>query len=242
MTAIADPAPESGEDSLNGVRAVVLIGCVMVGVYLLSSVLQVYERDLLNTLFPYSSQFAFLRGLFPSPWSDDLVDWQNVALFEVVPFLLFLLLAVRMRIDLMGRVLPMVTAMVVLGIGLSFFNLVLGVYQNNISSLLLNGSFTIPNMSQTNPLAGILSLISSTWELGYIFESGVVFAALGMTGIASEVSRERRRTGFSNPGSHRVARRRKRSQSLMTRTRPSRRPPTRQKSASTEQLQLLNVD
>ncbi len=184
MTAIADPAPESGEDSLNGVRAVVLIGCVMVGVYLLSSVLQVYERDLLNTLFPYSSQFAFLRGLFPSPWSDDLVDWQNVALFEVVPFLLFFYFAVRMRIDPMGRVLPMVTAMVVLGIGLSFFNLVLGVYQNNISSLLLNGSFTIPNMSQTNPLAGILSLISSTWELGYIFESGVVFAALGMTGIA----------------------------------------------------------
>jgi hypothetical protein len=184
MATIPDPAPESGEDSPNGVRAVVLIGCVMVGVYLLSSALQVYERDLLNTLFPYSSQFAFLRGLFPSPWSDDLIDWQNIALFEVVPFLLFFYFAVRMRIDPMGRVLPMVIAMVVVGVGLSFFSLVLGAYQDNISSLLLDGSFVMPHMSQTNPLVGILSLISSVWELGYIFESGVLFAALGMTGIA----------------------------------------------------------
>ena len=82
----------------------------MVGVYLLSSVLQVYERSLLNTFFPYSSQFAFLRGLFPSPWSADLVDWQNVVLFEVVPFLLFFYFAVRMSIDPLGRIWPAIVA------------------------------------------------------------------------------------------------------------------------------------
>ena len=185
MTVVPEPAPETGEGSnLNGVKAALAVGGIMVAVYLLSSVLQVYENELLNSVFRYPDEFAFLRGLFPSPWSTDLIDWQNVVLFQLVPFLLFFYFAVRMRISPLGRIIPMVVAMGVVGGCLLVVQSFIGAYQSNISSLLLNGSFTIRNMSPTNPMSSFLSEILTPLEIWYIIQRGVLFAALGVTGIA----------------------------------------------------------
>ena len=152
MTAIPEPAPENGEGSnINGVKAAVAVGGIMVAVYLLSSVLQIYENELLNSVYRYSDEFAFLRGLSPSPWSMDLIDWQDVVLFQLVPFLLFFYFAVRMRISALGRIIPVVITMMVVGACLLVVRDFLGVYQSNISSLLLSGSFTLHNISPTTP-------------------------------------------------------------------------------------------
>ena len=185
MTVVPEPAPENGEGSnLNGVKAALAVGGIMVAVYLLSSVLQIYENELLNTVYRYPDEFAFLRGLFPSPWSTDLIDWQNVVLFQLVPFLLFFYFAVRMRISPLGRIIPMVIAMGVVGGCLLVVQNFIHVYQSNISSLLLSGSFTISNMSTTNPMSSFLNEIFTPLEIGYIIQQGVLFAALGVTGIA----------------------------------------------------------
>jgi len=156
----------------------------MVAVNLLSSVLQIYENELLNSVYRYPDEFAFLRGLFPSPWSTDLIDWQNVVLFQLVPFLLFFYFAVRMRISPLGRIVPMVIAMGVVGGCLLVVQNFIAVYQGNISSLLLNGSFTIRNMFPNNSMGAFLNVIFTPVEIGYIIQQGVLFAALGMTGIA----------------------------------------------------------
>ncbi len=183
MTAVPEPAPENGEGSnLNGVKVALVVGGIMIGVYFVSTVLQVYENELLSTFGP--SQFAFLRGLFPSPLSQDLIDWQNVVLFQLVPFLLFFYFAVRMRISPLGRIIPMVIALGVVGGCLLVVQNFIAVYQNNISSLLLSGSFTIRNMSQTNPMAAFLSEILTPLEVLYIIHQAVLFAAMGVTGIA----------------------------------------------------------
>jgi hypothetical protein len=185
MTVVPEPAPENGEGSnLNGVKAALAVGGIMVAVYLLSSVLQIYENELLNTVYRYPDEFAFLRGLFPSPWSTDLIDWQNVVLFQLVPFLLFFYFAVRMRISPLGRIVPMVIAMGVVGGCLLVVQNFIAVYQGNISSLLLNGSFTIRNMFPNNSMGAFLNVIFTPVEIGYIIQQGVLFAALGMTGIA----------------------------------------------------------
>jgi hypothetical protein len=169
---------------LNGVKAAFAVGGIMVAVNLLSSVLQIYENELLNSVYRYPDEFAFLRGLFPSPWSTDLIDWQNVVLFQLVPFLLFFYFAVRMRISPLGRIVPMVIAMGVVGGCLLVVQNFIAVYQGNISSLLLNGSFTIRNMFPNNSMGAFLNVIFTPVEIGYIIQQGVLFAALGMTGIA----------------------------------------------------------
>ena len=165
MAVVPEPTPDSGEGSnLNGVKAAFAVGGIMILVYLLSNVLQVYENELLNSVYRYPDEFAFLRGLFPSPWSTDLIDWQDVVLFQLVPFLLFFYFAVRMRITALGRIIPMVIAMMVVGACLLVVRDFIGVYQSNISSLLLSGSFTLHNMSQSNPLSGFLSSILHTFR------------------------------------------------------------------------------
>lgn len=169
---------------MNGVKAAFAVGGIMVAVNLLSSVLQIYENELLNSVYRYPDEFAFLRGLFPSPWSTDLIDWQNVVLFQLVPFLLFFYFAVRMRISPLGRIVPMVIAMGVVGGCLLVVQNFIAVYQGNISSLLLNGSFTIRNMFPNNSMGAFLNVIFTPVEIGYIIQQGVLFAALGMTGIA----------------------------------------------------------
>jgi hypothetical protein len=185
MAVVPEPAPENGEGSnLNGVKVALAVGGIMVAVYLLSSVLQIYENDFLNSVYRYPDEFAFLRGLFPSPWSTDLIDWQNVVLFQLVPFLLFFYFAVRMRISPLGRIIPMVVAMMVVGGCLLVVQNFIAVYQGNISSLLLNGSFTIRNMFPNNPMGAFLNVIFTPVEIGYIIQQGVLFAALGVTGIA----------------------------------------------------------
>jgi len=185
MAVVPEPAPENGEGSnLNGVKAAFAVGGIMVAVNLLSSVLQIYENELLNSVYRYPDEFAFLRGLFPSPWSTDLIDWQNVVLFQLVPFLLFFYFAVRMRISPLGRIVPMVIAMGVVGGCLLVVQNFIAVYQGNISSLLLNGSFTIRNMFPNNSMGAFLNVIFTPVEIGYIIQQGVLFAALGMTGIA----------------------------------------------------------
>jgi len=185
MTVIPEPVPENDEGSnLNGVKAALAVGGIMVAVYLLSSFLQVYENELLNSVYRYPDEFAFLRGLFQSPWSTDLIDWQDVVLFQLVPFLLFFYFAVRMRISPLGRIVPMVIAMGVVGGCLLVVQNFIAVYQGNISSLLLNGSFTIRNMFPNNSMGAFLNVIFTPVEIGYIIQQGVLFAALGMTGIA----------------------------------------------------------
>ncbi len=180
MNALPDVESKGEEDNLNGVRAALVVGCMMVAVYLLSSVLQVYENSLLNTFYPYSSQFAFLRGLFPSPWSTDLIDWQSIVLLQVVPFLLFFYLAVRMSINPLGKIWPAIVAAGFVGAGLSILNSVLVFYHPNISHLLLAGSFSVPNSTQSgSPF--VVSLLSTPWIL---LENGAVFATLALTGIS----------------------------------------------------------
>jgi hypothetical protein len=152
----------------------------MVCVYLASAVLQVYERLALNSFYPYTSQFAFLRAIFPSPAAYDLIDWQNIVLFQVVPFLLFFYFAVRMRISPLGKIWSIVVAAAVVGAALSILNSVLVFYQPNISHLLLAGSFSVPNSTQGgSPL--IVSLLSTPWIL---LGNGGIFAALALTGIS----------------------------------------------------------
>ncbi|MGD0636838.1 MAG: hypothetical protein ABSA72_02190 [Nitrososphaerales archaeon] len=185
MTVIPEPVPENDEGSnLNGVKAALAVGGIMVAVYLLSSFLQVYENELLNSVYRYPDEFAFLRGLFQSPWSTDLIDWQDVVLFQLVPFLLFFYFAVRMRISALGRIIPMVIALMVVGACLLVVRDFIGAYQSNISSLLLSGSFTLHNMSQSNPLSGFLSSISTPLEIWFMIQQGVIFSVLGVTGVA----------------------------------------------------------
>ena len=185
-TAVPDSKPEGAKDSsLDGVRAALIVGCIMVAVYLLSAVLKVYEGALLNTFYPGTPQFAFLRALFPSPLATDIAAWQNIVLLQVVPFLLFFYFAVRLRVNSLGGLIPTTVALAAVGALLSVFNLVLGAYQNNIAHLLLNGSFNIPNMTGGESVGGFLGfLVSTPIELWVTFESAVVFAMLGITGIA----------------------------------------------------------
>jgi hypothetical protein len=42
MNALPDVESKGRDDDLNGVRAALIVGCIMVAVYVLSSVLQVY--------------------------------------------------------------------------------------------------------------------------------------------------------------------------------------------------------
>ena len=176
--------PRGEEDSASsGVAASLLVGWAMIGVYLASAVLQVYENEALNSFYfyPSSSQFAFLRSIFPSPAFYDLIAWQNIVLFEAVPFLLFFYLAVRMRVDPLSKIWSTLVAAAVVGVVLSILNSVLVSYQPNISHLLLDGSFSVPNLSSPGWSSVILSLLSTPWIL---LENGAVFAALAITGIS----------------------------------------------------------
>ncbi len=165
-------------------RVAFVVGVILVAVTLLSTVLGVYERSLLNTFYPYSSSFAFLRSLFPSPWATDLIDWQDIVLLQAVPFLLFFHFAVRERIDPLGRIVPTVAAIVAVGAGLSILNVVLAAYQFNISNLLLNGSLTVPNGFQSESLSGLLISLFTPFPLWSLLRNSLLFAALGVTGMA----------------------------------------------------------
>jgi hypothetical protein len=175
-------AEEGSPEPSNGVSAALIVGWIMVGIYLLSAALQAYETNLLNFLFLNTSQFAFLQVLFPSPAAEAVLAWQNIVLFEVVPFLLFFYLAVRMHISPLGRILPTVVAIAVVGACVFVVASLVTAFQPNISHLLLSGSFTLPSSSET--LVAALSSILSPTGLLFVLANGVVFAALGMTGIA----------------------------------------------------------
>ncbi|MGA2663986.1 MAG: hypothetical protein ABSF83_03495 [Nitrososphaerales archaeon] len=180
---------EEDEEELasSGVAASLLVGWAMVGVYLASSVMQVYEKMLLSsTFFNPSSQFAYLGVLSGSPAAYDLIDWQNIVLFEAVPFLLFFYLAVRMRIGTSGKLWPTVVAAAAVGAALSVLSSLLDAYQANISHLLLSGSFAIPGTFDVSGSAQsgssiILSILSTPW---IVLENGAIFAALALTGLA----------------------------------------------------------
>jgi len=181
MKSASKPEARTDENSSsNGAITPLLVGLIMVCIYLASAVLQVYERSALNSFYPGSSQFAFLRSLFPSPAASVLIDWQNIFLFEGVPFLLFFYLAVRMRIDPLGRLLPTMIIAAVVGIALSALNSILVFYQPNITHLLLAGSFSVPNSTQGGSSL-IVSLSSAPWIL---LGNGALFAAMALTGIS----------------------------------------------------------
>ncbi|MDG6924941.1 MAG: hypothetical protein JRN09_00145 [Nitrososphaerota archaeon] len=134
----------------------------------------------MNSFYPDTSQFAFLRSIFPSPAASAFIAWQDILLFELVPFVLFFYLAVRMRIDPTGKILPTLIAAAIVGAALSVLNSVLAFYQPNISHFLLAGSFAVPNVTQGgSPL--VVSLFSAPWIL---LGNGALFAALGLTGIS----------------------------------------------------------
>ena len=186
----ADPEAEEEEEELasSGVAASLLVGWAMVCIYLASAVLQVYEREALSStfLYPDSSQFAFLRELFPSPAASDLIAWQSIVLFQVVPLLLFFHLAVRMRIAMSGKLWPTIVTAGVVGAALSVLSSLLEDYQVNISHLLLTGSFAVPAFAQSgSEIISSPSVIASIlWPPWIILENGAIFSALALTGLA----------------------------------------------------------
>ncbi|MDA4114063.1 MAG: hypothetical protein OK474_08460 [Thaumarchaeota archaeon] len=182
-------APEAGSTTwvdakLEGARAALLVGCIMVPVYLLATVLEVFGRDFLNSIYPSTSQFAFLRTIFPSPASTILLAWQDVVLLQVVPFLLFFYFAVRMGKDPLSRILPTLVAIAVVGACLSVLSSLIAAYQPNISSLLLTGSFAVSKGIQIEPLSSVLVSVLSPVGLWVVLGNSAVFAALGITGLA----------------------------------------------------------
>jgi hypothetical protein len=185
MTPLPEAESMRGESSSwDGARAALLVGCIMVPVYLLASVLEVFGRDFLDSIYPSTSQFAFLRTIFPSPASTVLLAWQDVVLLQVVPFFLFFYFAVRMGKDPLRRILPTLIAIAAVGACLSVLSSFIIAYQPNISSLLLTRSFAISNGIQIEPPGSVLVSALSPVGLWVILGNSAVFAALGITGLA----------------------------------------------------------
>jgi hypothetical protein len=175
------------EEAHDTAAAAILVGWIMVGVLLLSAVLQVYEESLLNTFYPFGGgggQFAFLRAIFPSPAFYDLLSWQTIVVLEVIPFLLFFYFAARMRVDLLRLSVPAVLTIGVVGVFLSVVQSVISLFQDNLSHLLLTGSWALPSTFGTESLETLLASFATLDGVISLFGLALRFVFLGTTGLA----------------------------------------------------------
>jgi len=181
-----DTANTLSDDERDASVVAILVGWMMVAVLLLAAILQVYEESIMNSFYPATGQFAFLRAIFPSPAYYDLLSWQKIIVLEVVPFMLFFYLAVRMNIDLFKRwsLLPTVLTMAIVGTLLSILESAFSQYQDNLSSLLLTGSWSLPRQLGSESLITFLGNFVSPLGILFLFGAAMQFVFLGVAGIA----------------------------------------------------------
>ena len=120
MTTEADQGPG---DAVTG--SVLLVGVVMAAIYLIEAVVEAYERLYLSSVGFNNGGFPFLDYIFPSPGYAAVVGWQNILLFEALPFVLFVSLAVRRHLDPLSRLIQIGVVTVFVGMAVYCVSLVL---------------------------------------------------------------------------------------------------------------------
>jgi hypothetical protein len=165
-------AEEYPHDARRAILAISLVGLSVLLVYTFESLLQAYE--VLYLPFGESGPFAALRGIFPGPTYDVILPWQSMVLEQVVPFLLFFWVALRIRLSPFRSTLQIAVLLLLWGAVLALLRFPLLAYAEQVVfSRPLGVSFSYLVGAELTPIyvAGLIS-------------DATIFMMLGFTAIA----------------------------------------------------------
>jgi hypothetical protein len=180
--------PTGTERSVDGraLDSILLVGGVMVALYLLVAVISPYESLFLAGSGFAGGQFAFLKIIFPipSPAYSALAEWQAVLLFEVVPFLLFFDLAVRLHIDPVNRIRSIIVPAVATGFVVSLASFTISNFQYQITSLLQTGHVLNETGVQAFSPSVVFTYVLDPSTLLFAVAAAVLFTCLALAGLS----------------------------------------------------------